>query len=368
MKITAAVARTPGADFSIEEIELEAPGEREVRVRIVGAGVCHTDLIARDQAIPVPLPAVLGHEGSGIVEAVGSAVTRLREGDPVVLSFMSCGRCPRCGGGEPSYCHAFVPLNFAGARPDGSSPLSKGEERISGFFFGQSSFASHAIAHQRNVVKLDGDVPEAQLRLLGPLGCGFQTGAGSVMRSLACKPGSSIVIYGGGAVGQAAVMGAAVQGCKLIVLVEPHIGRRELALGIGATHAIDPGQGKVVDSIRAILPDGADYALDNTGMAQVVESALVCLAPHGTLGLVAAATPDTAILLNFTSLVLSGHSIKGILEGDSDPHSFIPELVGLHRQGRLPLEKLVRTFPLHEINEAIAAQHRGECVKAVLLP
>lgn len=365
MKITAAVTRQPKGPFSIETVELEDPREHEVRVKIAGVGLCHTDLLGRDQDIPVALPGVMGHEGAGVVEAVGSKVTKVKPGDRVVLSFLSCGSCPTCDTRQPSYCHTFVPLNFPGVRPDGSTGMRKGDEKISGRFFGQSSFASHALAHERGVVKIDGDAP---LELLGPLGCGFQTGAGGVMRALACREGSSIVILGGGAVGMAAVLGAAVRKCATIIVVEPMASRRELALSVGATHALDPKAGDVVQAVRAIVPAGVDYAFDSTGIDSVMTSTVGMLAPRGTLGLVAAAKPDSMFAMPVAALVMMGFTVKGIVEGDSDPDVLIPELVQLHREGRFPIEKLVKTWPLAQIDQAVVAQHRGECVKAVLIP
>lgn len=365
MNITAAVARSANADFTIETITLDDPRDDEVLVRVVGVGICHTDLIARDQHIPVPLPAVLGHEASGIVERVGAQVRKVKAGDHVVLSFLSCGHCERCEDHEPSYCHQFVPLNFPGVRSDGSTGMRIGAEAVSGRFFGQSSFASHALAHERNVVKVESGVA---LELLGPLGCGFQTGAGAIMRSLACRAGSSLAIFGCGAVGVAALMGAVVQGCKTIIVVEPQAGRRQLALELGATHVIDPMAGDTAAAIRAIVPSGVHYAFDSTGIKAVVESAIASLALHGTCGFVAAATPDTTISLNLTAAVLGGYTLKGILEGDSDPDTLIPQLIALYRDGRFPLDKVVKTFALAQINEAVAAQHHGDCIKAVLLP
>ncbi|WP_420467534.1 NAD(P)-dependent alcohol dehydrogenase [Panacagrimonas sp.] len=365
MDITAAVVREAGAAFSIETLQLDAPRADEVRVRIVGAGLCHTDLIARDQAIPVPLPAVFGHEGSGVVEALGEQVQDLQVGDHVVLSFSSCGDCLRCSQHLPCYCQHFVPLNFGGARPDGSAGLMQAGQRVSSHFFGQSSFATHALAGRRNVVKVDTRAP---LELLGPLGCGFQTGAGGVMHALAAEAGSTIAIFGGGAVGLAAVMGAVVRGCREIVLVEPHAVRRALALELGATCVLDPAAGEVAAQIRARVPEGVDYAFDNTGIPAVVETALAALAPHGCCGVVAAATPDAAVSVNLTALVLAGHRIQGIVEGDSDPQTLIPELVSLFLAGRFPIDKLIATYPLAQINQAISAQHHGDCVKAVLLP
>ncbi|WP_157216399.1 NAD(P)-dependent alcohol dehydrogenase [Flavisphingomonas formosensis] len=367
MQTIAAVARSPHADFSIEPIDLEAPRAGEVLVRIVGVGLCHTDLIARDQFIPIPLPAVLGHEGAGIVEAVGDGVTKVKPGDRVVIGFASCGACPRCAEHLPSYCREFPQRNYAGTRTDGSTAIRVAGTPASGHFFAQSSFAGHAVAEERNVVKIEAD--DVPLELLGPLGCGFQTGAGGVMRSLACPSGSSIAIFGGGPVGLAAVMGAVVQGCATIILVEPFAARRALGLSLGATHVVDPADGDVGAAIRAILPDGTEYAFETSGREAVIETALASLASHGLLGLVGVPPrPDSSLSINIASLITYGHRIHGIIEGDSDLDGFIPELVELFRAGRFPIDRLIETFPLDRINEAVAAQIRGECVKAVLVP
>lgn len=365
---TAAVARAPHADFSVEELELEGPRPGEVLVRIAGVGLCHTDLIFRDQFVPYQLPAVLGHEGAGVIEAVGEGVEGLAVGDEVVLGFSSCGTCPRCDEGLPSYCRSFVPLNYAGMRlEDGSKSWADGEGPVGSHFFGQSSFASHAITRARNVVKVTGSA--APLELLGPLGCGFQTGAGGVMRSLACPAGSSIAIFGGGPVGLAAVMGAVIQGCSPIILVEPVAARREIAIELGATHVIDPGAGDIAEAIRAIVPEGVDFAFDSSGRTEVIEAGLAALGSHGAIGLVGVpAKAEAAINVNIAALMTPGHRIIGIIEGDSDPQTFIPKLIAHHAAGRFPFDRLIKTFPLDQINEAIAAQARGDCIKVVLIP
>ena len=367
MHIQAAVARAAHQDFTLETAVLEAPRDNEVLVRIVGVGLCHTDLIARDQFIPIPLPAILGHEGAGVVEQVGAAVTKVKPGDRVVMSFSSCGHCPRCDEHLPSYCREFPGLNYAGRRADGSSGLSIDDEAVSANFFGQSSFASHALTFERNLVKIED--PDAPLELLGPLGCGFQTGAGGVMRSLACPAGSTIAIFGGGPVGLSAVMGAVIQGCSTIILVEPIEARRALALELGATHVIDPAVGDVPAAVRAILPDGVEFAFESSGRVPVVEAALACLGSRGLLGLVGVPPkPEDSLTINLAASITFGHRIHGIIEGDSDLDGFIPELVALHKAGRFPIERLIKTFPLSDINQAVAAQHRGDFVKAVLLP
>ena len=206
MKVTAAVARSAEDDFSIEELELDGPRADEILVRVAAVGLCHTDLVFKATGT-IPHPNVLGHEGAGVVEKVGDAVTKVRRGDRVAITFRSCGHCPRCDAHDPAYCHTMPLLNYAGMRPDGTKALHKDSEEIGSHFFGQSSFATHCLAYETNVVKLPDDMP---FEIAAPLGCGIQTGAGGVMRSLACEKGSSILILGAGAVGLSAVMGAVV--------------------------------------------------------------------------------------------------------------------------------------------------------------
>lgn len=366
MKVTAAVAKAPQSDFSIETVELEAPRDDEILVRIVGVGLCHTDLVAREGGWGFSFPAVLGHEGSGVVEQVGSAVTKVKPGDRVALTFRSCGECVRCKRGEPAYCHFMPMLNYTGVRADGSKAIHQDGVDVTSNFFGQSSFAAYALAYERNVVKVPDGVP---LELMGPLGCGIQTGAGGVMRSLACEAGSSIIITGGGAVGLSAVMAARIQGCSPIILLEPHRARRELALEFGATHVLDPAQTpNLEEAVRTITPIGVDYAFDTSGRPEVLQALMDCLGPHGTLGVVGIPPPDAPVPGIMVKAMTFGHTVKGIIEGDSDPDVFIPELIEHYRAGRLPFDRLVTTYPLSEINQAIADQHEGKCIKVVLLP
>ncbi len=365
----AALAREPGGDFSIEPIMVEEPRAGEVRIAIKGVGLCHTDLIFRDQIAPFALPGVLGHEGAGVIDAVGEGVDHLSVGDEVVIGFSSCGACPRCAEHLPSYCQSFVPLNYAGMRlEDGSTAYSQDGQRLTSHFFGQSSFSTLTITRARNVVKVDAS--RVPLELLGPLGCGFQTGAGGVMRSLACPKGSSIAIFGGGPVGLAAVMGAVIQGCATIILVEPIAARRKIALELGASHVIDPADAPdLAAALRAIVPAGLDFAFDSSGVVSVIEAGLASLGSHGAIGLVGVPSKaDAAISVNIAALMTPGHRIIGIIEGDSDPQQFIPELIAHHAAGRFPFDRLITTFPLEQINEAIAAQARGECIKVVLVP
>ncbi len=368
MKIQAAVAVGAGLPFQIKTIDLDDPRDDEILVRIVGVGVCHTDLVFRDAGV-LTAPAVLGHEGSGIVEKVGAAVTKVAAGDRVAITFRSCGACPRCHSGDAAYCHTMPMLNYIGMRPDGSKTLHDGGAPVAGNFFGQSSFASHALTYERNVVKVPIDLP---LELMGPLGCGIQTGAGGIMRSLACEAGSSVLIIGGGPVGLSAVMGAKIQNCATVILVEPMATRRALALQLGATVVIDPAtQTDLAAAVRAILPIGVDYAFDyafdTTGVPAVQAAVMNALAPKGVFGIVGITAPDVALPGFVNTVMTFGHTVKGIIEGDSDPDEFLPQLMDHYRRGELPFDRLIKTYPFDQINEAIAAQHRGECVKVVLV-
>ncbi len=365
MDITAAVATETGAPFALETIAMDGPAPDEVLVQIVGVGLCHTDIAARDGQLPFPLPAVFGHEGSGIVTAVGNAVTSFGEGDSVVISFNSCGQCPQCAAGMPSYCQDFMARNFGGVRADGSSALSRNGTTLSSNFFGQSSFASHALANERNVVKVSDDDP---LSILGPLGCGVQTGAGAVLNSLDCAPGKTLLVLGGGSVGLSAVLAGVTRELENIVVVEPHAARRSLALSLGATHAIDPAAGPLGEQIRGLVPRGANYAIDTTGRVPVIEQAVPGLAHKAKLGLIGVPSDLTAALpVGLVPAQVIGLTVTGICEGDSDPATFIPQLLDLHRAGRFPFDKLITTMPFTSINEAVEAQHRGDAVKVVLV-
>jgi aryl-alcohol dehydrogenase len=255
-------------------------------------------------------------------------------------------------------------LNYIGMRADGSKAIRQGETPVSSNFFGQSSFATYALAYERNVLKLPDDIP---FELAAPLGCGIQTGVGGVMLALACPKGSSLLVTGGGAVGLSAVMGAAIQGCKTIVVVEPHASRRTLALQLGATHVIDPAESpNIAAAVRAILPQGMDYAFDTTGRPEILAVAMASLAPKGVLGIVGIPPPGTPMPGDLGSVLTFGQTVRGIIEGDSDPEVFLPVLIDHWRAGRLPLETLIQAFPFDQINQAVDAQHRGDCVKVVL--
>lgn len=363
IKIEAAVLRGEEEPFVIEELELADPAPGEVLVRVVGAGHCHTDVLPRAAAGFGTPPIVLGHEGAGIVEAVGSAVTTVAVGDHVVLSFDSCGTCPNCRDAHPAYCDTFLPRNLAGNALDGSTPLrdSSGTP-VAGRWFGQSSFATHALVDAKNAVVVDKDLP---LHLLGPLGCGVQTGAGAVLEVLQVRAGEGIVVTGTGAVGLSAIMAAAVVGAHPIIAVDRNTDRLELARELGATHTIEAGTDNLTDQIRVVAPTGVRYGLDTTGLPTVISATLDALQLRGVLGMVGVQQGD----LSIAPLALTaGRTITGILEGDANPHTFIPTLIDLWQAGKFPFDRLVTTFPLSEVNTAEKRALAGEIVKPVLLP
>jgi aryl-alcohol dehydrogenase len=362
--IKAAVVRRKGGPFSIETLTVQEPRADEVLVRIVATGMCHTDIVIRDQVYSVPMPIVLGHEGAGVVERVGAAVRKVAAGDHVVLSYMSCGHCARCAGGEPAYCAKGHPLCFGGAREDGTTAMRDSHEvPVHDHFFGQSSFGTFALANERTVVKVTKDVP---LERLGPLGCSIQTGAGSVMNALNVGPGASFVAFGAGSVGLSAVMAARIVGATTIVAVDVIPGRLTLAKELGATHVMNAKQDDPVAAIRDITGGGADFALESTGRPEVVRQAVDALGTRGAFGIVGAAPIGTTASFDMGGLMSPGKSIRGIIQGDSIPELFIPQLIELHRQGRFPFDRLIKFYALDEINQAAADSESGATIKPIL--
>lgn len=362
-KIKAAVARSHGAPLSLEIIDLEEPRDDEILVRLVGTGVCHTDLVVRDGMLPTPFPVVLGHEGSGIVETVGRSVRKVRPGDAVVMTYDSCGRCPNCRERLASYCYDIFSHNFLAARADGSSALSKEGERINGHFFGQSSFASHALCRERNIVK----VPEtADLALLGPLACGVQTGAGAVINALKVRAGKSFAVFGAGSVGLSALMAAKLMQASTIIAVDMNEERLRLARELGATHTIQPSASDPTETIMRLTASGVNFALDTTGSSTVIKAAVLSLAPMGTCGVVGASGAGSEIHLDEVHFMSGGRRLMGIVEGESVPDEFIPQMIEWFTQGLFPFDRLVKFYDFEHINEAIQDSEAGRTIKPVI--
>lgn len=359
MLAQAAILDGPDTEFVIHDVEIREPSPGEVLVSIRAVGMCHTDITARHSPIPLPFPVVLGHEGAGVVEAVGAGVTAVRPGDRVVLTYDSCGNCGNCHTGQPGYCSEFFGRNMTGRGIGGSSPLRRAGEEIGSRWFGQSSFATHAVVAQRCVVKVGDELPFSEL---APLGCGVQTGVGAVVHTLGLRFGESLVVFGAGAVGLSAVMAAGACGASQVIAVDLHQSRRDLALELGATQAFDGADPDLAKQVGAAT-GGCDYALDTTGVPAVMNTALATLRSRGTLGIVGSTSPK----LTFATGAMATKRIAFLFEGDATPQEFIPKLIALRLAGRLPFDRLITTFDLADINAAEAASIDGSVVKPVLV-
>jgi aryl-alcohol dehydrogenase len=358
----AAVMRKPGKAFTLETLALDPPRSDEVLVRIVASGVCHTDIAVRHRP-DAPVPSILGHEGAGVVERVGAGVRKVRAGDHVVLSFMSCGRCRECQRGEPAYCEKLNDLNFTATREDGSVSAHGRKGDVGNHFFGQSSFATYALANERNVVKVPNSAP---LELLGPLGCGLQTGAGAVINSLKVKAGESFVCFGTGSVGLAAIMAARIVGATTIIGVDVVEPRLRMARKLGATHVINSRRREPVEAIRKINGGkGVDYSFETTGIAGVFTQAIEALGVRGTIGYVTGGSKPERTF-DARRFMASGKRMIGILEGDAVPDLFIPYLLKLYQQGRFPFDKIVKFYPLRKINQAFTDSDSGRTIKPII--
>jgi aryl-alcohol dehydrogenase len=360
--ITAAVVESAGGPFEIGPAELGEVQADEVRVRMTASGICHTDLLIREGTFPTPMPVVLGHEGAGVVEEVGAAVAGLAVGDRVALSYGSCGDCGACATGRPFHCADFFPRNFLATRPDGSTALSRGGQRLHSHFFGQSSFATGAIVNQRSVTPIADDVP---FEVVAPFGCGVQTGAGTVINALRPQAGSSIAVFGAGGVGLSAIMAAVICGCDPIVAVDVRTNRLDIARELGATHVVDATQADPVDAIIEIT-GGVDASIEASGVPGVLRQAVDALAPNSIAMLVGAPPAGTEEPIDTNAMLSTGRIVRGVVEGHSVPQIFIPQLIDLWRAGRFPIDRLIRTYDFDQINEAGDAALAGDVVKPVL--
>lgn len=361
---TAAVSRGGSSGFGVERLHLERPRADEVIVRFDAAGLCRTDLEVAAGRLPTPLPVVAGHEGAGVVDYVGPQVEGLAVGDTVIAGFDFCGRCPNCRGGMPAYCPDHFALNFGARRADGTVGLSDHEGRpVHDHFFGQSSFAGLSLCRPTGLVKVRGDIPAS---VLAPLGCGVSTGAGAVWNVLRVEPGASLLIIGAGAVGLSAVMAAVVAGASRIIVADRHAARLHLAAELGATDVVDVSAIPVVDAAMELTGGtGVGLALESTGSPESMTAAVRALAPLGRAAILGIAPPHAEFRTDAFEL-LSGRSVMGSVIGHQAPAVLIPRILGLHRQGRFPIERLTTVYPLESINDAVADVEAGVTVKAIL--
>ena len=362
MQIKAAIIEEKGQDFQIVDMELDPPKAGEVLVKVNSCGVCHTDDMARLQFAPVPLPAVFGHEGSGVIEKVGEGVTDFKPGDKVGFSYSWCGKCEACRVGRPYGCLDNFRINFGGVQYDNTKRLHyKGREVSS--FFGQSAFATHSIVHQNNMIPAPDDIP---LELIGPLGCGIQTGAGAIFNYLKPEADSSILVTGCGSVGLSCIMAAKIAGCSKIIACDVMAPRLQLALELGATHTLNAKEVADIPAAVQALTDGAGahYAVDCTGISACVRQSLVSTRTAG-ICVVLGLTQDLTIHCE-SELMGRCRTLAGLVEGLSVPQVFIPKLLNYYRQGKFPFDKLIQFYDFKDINRAFEDTANGKVVKAVL--
>jgi aryl-alcohol dehydrogenase len=300
-----------------------------------------------------------------VVDAVGAAVTGFEPGDRVVAAFSFCGRCRNCLGGRPAYCPQHFPLNFGAQRADGSVGLRDAAgEPVHDHFFGQSSFAGHGLCLPSSLVKVGAtELPD---HVLAPLGCGVITGAGAVWNVLQVTPGSTVAVFGAGAVGLSAVMAASAAGATRILVTDVHASRLDLAAHLGATDVIDAGAVPAVERIRELTGGpGVDFSVESTGVPEVMTQAVAALAPLGRAAVLGVA-PDADLRTSAFAL-LEGRTVTGSIVGHQAPAVLVPRVLDLHAKGRFPLEAMIRTYPLDHINKAVDDVRSGSAVKAVLV-
>ena len=369
--ILAAVASASDSPFAVTALKLKAPAGNEIRVKIVATSVCHTDVMTKGKAL-CAFPIVLGHEGVGIVDALGADVAGFDIGDHVILSYDYCGHCPQCENHKPSYCSEHGSLNFSGTRPNGEkthrSPGSDAAD-IHGSFFQQSSFATYALSHASNTIKVDKALP---LAMLAPLGCGVQTGAGTVLNSLRVEADSSIAVFGCGCVGLSAIMAAKIAAAKNIIAVDINPTRLDMATQLGATHTVSPTDfddpKTMVWHIQSISQrSGCHYAIDTTGIPGVLRQAFDCCGPLGVTAMIAPGVPGTEVSIEMLGL-LPGKSLRGVVQGDSESKTFIPQLIEYWQQGKFPFDRLISKFNgIENIETAANAMSAGEVIKPVVI-
>jgi aryl-alcohol dehydrogenase len=358
-----AVVERPGAGFVFTEVEVDGPRADEVLVRIVATGLCHTDISLRDTLPAEMFPRVFGHEGAGVVEEVGDDVTGVEVGDHVVLSLASCGSCARCTAGEVGYCDQTLVLNYLGTRLDGSTTYTRDGAPVFASFLGQSSLSELAVVHASSCVVVD---PALDLTRVAPYGCGFQTGAGAVLNVLRPTERDSVVVYGVGAVGLAAVAAARSTGARTFA-VDLAPSRLAEAERLGAVPVDPAGLPSLVDHLKELTGGGATGAVDTTAVPAVIADAARALGVRGRLVVLGLDMTHPEFTLDAVDLLQSGKEVRASVEGDSNPATMIPRLLELAAEGRFPVDPLLATYPFEEIDTAIADVLAGKVVKPVLV-
>jgi S-(hydroxymethyl)glutathione dehydrogenase/alcohol dehydrogenase len=356
----AAVMRAWKAPLTIEDVDVDAPGPREVRVRTVATGVCHSDLHVLEGSLPVPPPTVLGHEPAGVVEEVGAEVTHVKPGDHVIGCLSAfCGSCFYCLSGQPNLCGGEATARPPTAR----SRLSQGGQPIRQFAH-LSAFAEHMLVHENALVRIRTEMPLDRAALIG---CGVTTGLGAALRTAHVRPGETAVVIGCGGVGLAAVQGCRIAGATRIVAVDTMPWKLELAQQLGATDAVDASKGDPTPQVHGLLGGGADYAFECIGLAATSAQALAMVRRGGTCVLVGVVPFGTQVALPGLDIVLQGKTIVGSMMGSNRFRIDMPRYVDFYLDGRLRLDEMISArLELDEIQTAFDRMKAGEVARSVI--
>jgi Zn-dependent alcohol dehydrogenase len=336
-------------------------------VRVAAAGVCHSDYHVMTGDLFAPLPAILGHEGSGVVEAVGPGVKSVKPGDHVVLVFRSsCGRCEYCHKGKPALCAMGRPIRSTGKLLDGTSRIHRQGQDLA-HFAGVACFAERTVMLEEALVPVRKDVP---LDIVALVGCSVMTGVGAVINTAKVEPGASVLVIGAGGVGLSAVMGAALAGASPVIVADLMDSKLEMAMDFGATHTVNSGREDMIARVKELAGgEGVDYAFEAIGLGKTMSAAVQAIRRGGTAVAVGIAPTGQVVEANAQDLVFNEKTIKGSFYGSTRPAADMPRLLELYKAGRLPLDRLLsRRYPLEEINEAYEAMLSGLVARSVVVP
>lgn len=340
--------------------------DNEVLVEMSSVGLCHTDIVIASLQVDGP-PKILGHEGCGFVKKIGSKVSNCVIGDRVLLSFDFCKLCSNCLKSKEAYCREFNPLNLENKDSDVTFKTST-DETVLGKFFGQSSFSKYSVVSDSCIVNLrNTGVPDDAMDVLGPFGCGFQTGAGAIINAAGAAEGESCVVYGLGGVGLAAIMAAKVAGCSPIIGVDLLETKLEKAKSVGATHVIKPGTDEDVhNKIREFTGNGADISFECIGGPRFVQNAVKNAAPLGRIVYVGVGGFEDTIQIPLFPFMSAGKQLIGCIEGNATPSKFIPKMIEWYLNGQFPIEQIETQYPVQDFEKAILDVKSGKTIKAIL--
>ncbi len=366
MRIRGVVLEETGGPLVLSELELATPGPEEVLVRLRASGVCHSDWNAVDGTAETRCPAVLGHEGAGVVEAVGERVARVRVGDHVALSWAPwCGECDECRRDLPQLCSTVWPAMGTGGLMDGTPRLSRGGEPVYHYSF-LSTFAEACVVPERSCIPISHDVPFEVAALVG---CAVTTGVGSVWRTAGVRPGERVAIVGCGGVGLSALLAAVAVGANPVIAVDAAAGKLDVARELGATDAVlwQGTAAETADAVREASGGGVDYAIEATGRPEAMEAAFLSTRSRGAAVLIGIPRPDAVLSLPAATIPRMERRVLGSIYGSSKPERDFPHTLALYRSGRLPLDRLVsHRLPLEEAEHGFELMQSGEALRVVL--